>query len=174
MSDANPDESVEEEIDDESEEESSEPSGRFGGMRRLIIIAAAAVLLLSGGGAGAYFSGLLDPYIGVEKQQPETPNVVFFDLPEMVVNLEAGAKKQSFLKIQLSLELDESQDLAILQNVLPRVIDQFHIYLRELRVADLQGSAGIFRVKDELLRRVSAAAHPVEIRDVLFKEMLIQ
>ena len=53
-------------------------------------------------------------------------------------------------------------------------LDHFQVFLRELRVDDLNGSAGIYRIKEELLRRVSIAVYPVEIRDVLFKEMLIQ
>ena len=62
----------------------------------------------------------------------------------------------------------------MLERLMPRVIDHFQVYLRELRVDDLHGSAGVYRLKEELLRRVSAAAHPVEVRDVLFKDMLIQ
>ncbi len=174
MTDATADESVEEEIN-ATEGDGEESSGKSGGKKRLIIIAAAAVLLLGGGGAGAYFGGFLDSFLGggAEHAANKVEEVAYFDLPEMVVNLEAGSKK-SFLKIQLSLELDASQDTAALTRVLPRVIDQFQVFLRELRADDLQGSAGIYRVKEELLRRVSVAAHPIEIRDVLFKEMLIQ
>jgi len=175
MTDATADESVEEEIN-AGEDEGEESPGESGGKKRLIIIAAAAtVLLLGGAGAGAYFGGFLDPFLGggAEHAADTAEEVAYFDLPEMVVNLEAGSK-QSFLKIQLSLELDATQDTTALTRVLPRVIDQFQVFLRELRADDLQGSAGIYRVKEELLRRVSVAAHPIEIRDVLFKEMLIQ
>ncbi len=176
MTDATADESVEEEIN-AGEDEGEESPGKSGGKKkRLIIIAAAAVLLLGGGGAGAYFGGFLDSFLGggaAEHAADTVEEVAYFDLPEMVVNLEAGSKK-SFLKIQLSLELNASQDTTALTRVLPRVIDQFQVFLRELRADDLQGSAGIYRVKEELLRRVSVAAHPIEIRDVLFKEMLIQ
>ena len=55
-----------------------------------------------------------------------------------------------------------------------RVIDQFQTYLRELRVRDLRGSAGIYRLQMELLWRVNQAAAPVEVKDVLFQEILIQ
>jgi len=63
---------------------------------------------------------------------------------------------------------------ASVENVMPRVIDQFQTYLRELRVKDLRGSAGIYRLQMELLSRVNAAAYPVEVQDVLFQEILIQ
>ncbi len=173
MSEATADESVEEDYDGPEDEEDAKPPSRWGG-KRALLAAALALLLLVGGGAGAYFGGFLDGLKGLAGGGEATAEVVFYDLPEMVVNLRSGANKKTFLKIQLSLELDESEDLGALQRVLPRVVDQFHVYLRELRADDLQGSTGIYKLKEELLRRVSAAAHPVEIRDVLFKEMLIQ
>ncbi len=92
----------------------------------------------------------------------------------MVVNLGAGPKKRTYLKLQISLELDTGENLDELERILPRVVDHFQVYLRELRVDDLHGSAGVYRLKEELLRRVSVAAYPVLIRDVLFKEMLVQ
>jgi flagellar FliL protein len=132
-------------------------------------------LLVSGLGAGAYFGGFLDMFRdGEEAPRTVATNVIFYDLPEMVVNVNAGAKKKAFLKIQLSLELDDHQDLVMLERLMPRVVDNFQVYLRELRTDDLHGSAGIYRLKEELLRRITVAANPVEIRDVLFKEMLIQ
>ena len=57
---------------------------------------------------------------------------------------------------------------------MPRVVDQFQGYLRELRIDDLHGSAGVVRLKEELLRRITVAAAPFPVRDVLLKEMIIQ
>ncbi|MFQ5957906.1 MAG: flagellar basal body-associated FliL family protein [Alphaproteobacteria bacterium] len=172
MSEATADESVEDHVD-ELEDDLSEPSRSTGGKRQ-IIVAGVVALLLVGGAAGAHFGGLVELIGGFVGRGEDAPSVVYYDLPEMVVNLESGSKKKTFLKIQLSLELDDSENLSVLDRVLPRVVDQFHVYLRELRADDLHGSAGIYRLKEEMLRRVSAAAHPVRIRDVLFKEMLIQ
>jgi flagellar FliL protein len=58
--------------------------------------------------------------------------------------------------------------------MMPRIIDNFHVYLRELRAEDLRGSAGLYRLREELLIRVQAIADPVVVRDVLFKEVLVQ
>ncbi len=58
--------------------------------------------------------------------------------------------------------------------MMPRIIDNFQVYLRELRVEDLKGSAGMYRLREEMLIRVSAAVAPAKINDVLFKEMLVQ
>jgi flagellar FliL protein len=57
---------------------------------------------------------------------------------------------------------------------MPRIIDNFQVYLRELRLDDLRGSAGIYRLREELLMRVNTAAQPVHVKDVLFREMLVQ
>jgi len=174
MTDVTADDSVDEDIDAPEDEEGS--GGGSGGLlanKKLLIIVAAVVLLLGGAG-GAYFMGLFDGLMGPSVEAAKPDAVVFFDLPELVVNLTSGSKKQSYLKVQFSLELDENADMAFLQRILPRLIDQFQVYLRELRTDDLQGSAGIYRLKEELLRRLNVAAHPLVIRDVLFKEMLIQ
>jgi flagellar FliL protein len=139
---------------------------------------------LLGGGAAAFFTGLLDPLIGGTSEQAEgsgeatasaTPGtVVFHDLPEMIVTLNTGARKSAFLKIRVSLELTQSADVPKVQAVMPRIVDNFQVYLRELRVEDLKGSAGMYRLREELLTRVKAAAHPAKVNAVLFKEMLIQ
>ncbi len=167
--DVTADESIEEGIDLPDEE--AEPSTpRFS--RKTIILGAAGVLaLLVVIGAGVFFAM---PLFTTEESNAPTSDVVFYDLPEMVVNLASTSNRRTYLKIQISLELDRAQDVEALQRLLPRVIDHFQVYLRELRADDLHGSAGIYRLKEELLRRVSAAARPVIVRDVLFKEILIQ
>lgn len=145
--------------------------------RPLLFLALALGLALSGGGAGAYFTGSLDRLLGKGPGQGEpvtTSNVIFYELPELLVNLTPKGTQTSFLKIRVSLELDEGADVAAIGRLLPRIIDNFQVYLRELRADDLHGSAGVYRLKEELLVRVRVAVHPVEVRDVLFKEILVQ
>ncbi|NWH08234.1 MAG: flagellar basal body-associated FliL family protein [Alphaproteobacteria bacterium] len=98
----------------------------------------------------------------------------FFDLPEILVNLNSTADRPTFLKLSVALELKNPEAGATIESLMPRVIDNFQIYLRELRLEDLQGSAGMFRLKEELVRRVNLAIAPAEVKDVLFKEMIIQ
>ncbi|MBZ0325118.1 MAG: flagellar basal body-associated FliL family protein, partial [Alphaproteobacteria bacterium] len=90
------------------------------------------------------------------------------------VNLNSQSRKPVFLKMSISLELAGESDAARVRQVLPRVIDNFQTYLRELRTEDLQGSAGLYRLREELLVRVNHAAEPAKVRDVLFREMLVQ
>lgn len=155
------------------------PRGGLNG-KKLVLFIILPLLLLIGGLAGAYFAGLLDPLLGKheapveEAHEPAVPQTVFFDLPQMLVNLNTGGKKNNYLKIAISLELTSQEDSVALQNLLPRVVDNFQVYLRELRVEDLRGSAGVQRLREELLLRVNKAVHPIEVRDVLFKEMLVQ
>ncbi len=99
---------------------------------------------------------------------------VFFPLGDVLVNLSGDGKRPNFLKIKVNLELADEKDAAALEALKPRIIDHFQIYLRELRVEDLRGSAGLYRLREELLLRVTEAVKPIRVRDVLFQEMLVQ
>lgn len=99
---------------------------------------------------------------------------VFLPIPTMIVNLSSEDGTPRYLRLTVQLELKNEEDLKAVEAVIPRVIDQFQTYLRELRVRDLRGSAGIYRLQMELLWRVNQAAAPVEVKDVLFQEILIQ
>jgi len=155
------------------------PRGGLNG-KKLVLFIILPILLIFGGLAGAYFTGLLDPLLGhaevaEEEHQEPAPMTVFYDLPQMLVNLNTGGgRKNNYLKISISLELTSQEAGVELEALLPRVVDNFQVYLRELRVEDLRGSAGVQRLREELLMRVNAAVHPIEVRDVLFKEMLVQ
>jgi flagellar protein FliL len=176
------DRTLDDETDASAEEAADEvPKSRFGGRRGLIIVAAAGLLLIGGTGGVLYFTGLAGKLLGTNKVEtaeaaaalPPKPSV-FLDLQDLLVNLNSTGRKASFLKISVSLELEDQADTARIQAVMPRIIDNFQVYLRELRVEDLRGSGGIYRLREELLARVNAAASPVKVKDVLFKEMLVQ
>ena len=158
--------------------------GRKHGSKRLIIVALAALLLMVGTAAALYFSGIASTLLGkgeekVEKKvdaPPPPPKVAVFydDLPDMLVNLNTGTRKSSFLKLHVSLQIEGEDDKAKIKLVQARIIDTFQTYLRELRLEDLKGSAGLYRLREELLMRVNAAVAPVKVDDVLFTEMLVQ
>ena len=98
----------------------------------------------------------------------------FLEIPTMIVNLNTENGTPRYLRLTVQLELGSAADTEAVQAVIPRVVDQFQTYLRELRVRDLRGSAGIYRLQMELLWRVNQAAAPVEVKDILFQEILIQ
>lgn len=168
--------------EDGDDEEGGESSKKQGGKKKLLLFVALALFLVVGGAAAAYFTGLLEPLIAMLGGADETAaeettgpvEAVFFDLPEILVNLNTGRRKSTFLKIRVSLELENAEDVARIEAVMPRIIDNFQVYLRELRVEDLKGSAGMYRLREELLTRVTLAVAPSKVSDVLFKEMLVQ
>ncbi len=86
---------------------------------------------------------------------------------EILVNLRTDNPRPTFLKLSVSLELERAEDGAKIGDVMPRVTDTFQVYLRELRADQLQGSAGLLRVREELLARINAAVRPVRVKDVL-------
>ena len=98
------------------------------------------------------------------------------DMPEVLVNLSntGGNEHTQYLKVKVVLELPNQELTAQIQPVMPRLTDTFQTYLRELRPTDLDGSAGLYRLKEELTRRVNAAIAPSRINAVLFKEIVIQ
>lgn len=139
--------------------------------KKLAILAVPLVLAL---GAGGYFAKdyVIDMLPG-ESEEVAGPKV-YYTLPEMVVNLSARDKRAQFLKLKVSLEAPSQKVLDALNPVMPRVLDMFQLYLRELRSSDLEGSAGIYRLKEELLRRINLELHPYRINRVLFNEIIIQ
>ncbi len=168
------------EADDAAVDESEDAPRKSG--KKLILFGAIGLVVLIGAGAGVYFSGLLGGGEaetaagagGAEGGGGQEGVAHYFDLDELVVTLGGAGRKSSFLKMRVSLELEGAADEARIKAVMPRIIDNFQIFLRELRIEELQGSQGLYRVKEELLARVNSAAHPTKIKDVLFREMLVQ
>jgi flagellar FliL protein len=162
-----------EEVDEEPEEGAEATPAKSGFSRKTIMIAAAGALVLIGGGAGAYFmmGGSKETKPAVAQAKP----AVFLDVPEVLVNLStAGAERTQYLKVKVVLELPDATLTPQVQSTMPRVMDAFQTYLRELRPTDLDGSAGLYRLKEELTRRVNAAIAPSRINAVLFKEIVVQ
>jgi len=166
----------------EAEIEDGEAAPKNGGRRRIMVIGAGAVLAIAVIGAGLYF------FMGVGKTQtagqaaggpvvsvPAAAPDFIFNLPEMTINLNTDGKQaQSFMKLTIALEVADQKMMTDIQPRMAKVLDAFQVYLRELRPSDLDGSAGIYRLKEELLRRVNVAVAPAHVDGILFKEILVQ
>ena len=140
---------------------------------KFMIIGGAAFVLLAGGGIGAYlfFGGHKEEKPAVAATKPAT----FVDMPDVLVNLAGGgADHAQYLKVKIVLELPDATAVPQIQPLMPRVMDAFQTYLRELRATDLDGSAGLYRLKEELTRRVNVAVAPNRVTAVLFKEIVVQ
>ncbi len=176
MSETDTDAEVVEETNENGEEE-GQKKRRNG--RVIVLFIMLAMLLIIGGGAAAYFFLFApdDPPAADAKGEggKVQKTAVFYRLPDMIVNLNTGSKKKvAYLKVGISLELESEAAISEIELVIPRIVDSFQVYLRELRLSDLQGSAGLHRLKEELLLRLNTIARPIKINDVLFQEMLIQ
>jgi flagellar protein FliL len=160
--------------DAEAESAGDSPPAAKGGRLRRIVIGLAALLLICGGGGGAYYFFFAHKEEKVAKEAPPKPPT-FYDLPEVLVNLSnTGSDRAQYLKVKVTLEVAEPEVVEQIKPVLPRVMDTFQVFLREMRPTDLEGSAGVFRLREELTRRVNVAIAPSKITAVLFKEIVVQ
>jgi flagellar protein FliL len=156
--------------------------------KKVLMIGAGALVMLLGGGGGYWFfikgksadakmaTTTVDGKAVTASTGPRKPTA-FLDLPEMTVNLAAAggqSDRQQFLRMKIALEVSEQKIVADIQPLLPRIVDTFQVFMRELRPQDLEGSAGVYRLKEEMIRRVNVAVYPQKIDAVLFKELMVQ
>ena len=158
------------------------------GIPKLFIIIGAAAIVVLLGGAGLFFflSSSSAPATDAEHGAAATEgehaagaaaagHTFIFNLPPMIVNLNAEeGQKEAFMKLTVALEVANEETMVEIQPSMAKVVDAFQVYLRELRRSDLEGSAGVYRLKEELLRRVNVAIYPSRVESILFKEILVQ
>jgi flagellar protein FliL len=168
----------------------------------MIAAALGAVVVLAGGGTGAYLvlfkkpptpeaaakaaraarakkakdekkpdNGKPDPNGPVIKDGPD--GVVFYTLPDVVVNMQTADGRPSFLKLKLALELPDHDTADVLNPNMPRLQDMLQVFLRELRPEDLAGSQGGYLLRQEILRRVNLVIAPSRANAVLIEEQLV-
>lgn len=150
--------------------------GAGGGKKKLVMIAAAVALLA--GGAGGWYFFMRKPADAVADAAKNVPakKVAFVELKEMTINLAAaaGQERQNFLKLKIALEVSDAKLTTDIQPLVPRIEDAFQTYMRELRANEIDGSSAMYRLKEELLKRVNIAVYPAKVDAVLFKEVLLQ
>ena len=173
---------------------------KMSGKKLVLFIILPAVLVLGGGGAAAFLllgggggeqhasanghekakgghgeEGAVEAIPGPNGTMiTHGENVVFVAMPEMLVNITGPDGRPAYLKLKLTLEAPNDETVTALTEHIPRVSDQFNGFLRELRTDDLAGSAGAYRLRLELLRRVNLVIAPQQINAVLIEEMLVQ
>lgn len=149
------------------------------GKKKLVIIVAVALLVLIG--AGVFLMGgsgdeekeheLTEEEIAAQELANKP---VYYELPEFLVNLSTGGNRVSFLKMSVTLELRDAAAVPVLEANKPRVLDVFNTYLREMRPQDVQGSAGIYRLRDELMSRLNGTVEEGLVKNILFSEIIVQ
>lgn len=193
-------EETEEEKKDKKEDKDTEENAPAGeavaapaGKKKKIILLALVVILVLGGGAGAYFF-FKNKNSAVAEKAPETGHAkpkasekhggshgsepvdetgsAFYDMEEFIVNLTNG-NKSAFLKLVITLQVPKAVDSKVISEKLPIIRDNFQIFLRELRPIDLQGSNGVYKIKEELLLRINKILAPIQVEDILLKNILV-
>jgi flagellar protein FliL len=143
------------------------------GKLKLIIAAVAVLLIVSSAATWFFFFRHHGDEAHAEAAPAKPP--VFVEVPEMLVNLVGSpGERVQYLKVRVVLEMKEDRQVDAIKPTMPRVTDIFQTYLRELRPADLNGSAGLFRLREELTRRVNTAIAPNQVNAVLFREIVVQ
>jgi flagellar FliL protein len=154
------------------------PPGPPKSKRKLFLLAIPAVLAIAG--AGLWFTGILPHLLGMDRAESEAKEAAkpvppsYIDLPEMIANLNSGKQKPSYIKLSARIEVPKPEDADKVKSALPRIQDVMQTYLREMRPEELRGSAGTYRLREELIVRANAAVAPAKIGDVLFTQMLVQ
>jgi len=160
-----------------------EAASKKGGGKKLIMMIVPVVLLAAVGG-GLWFSGILPRMLHGKKADAaiaaslalaaENAPPVYIDVPEIITNLNSGPRRAAFVKIKIRIELASAGDQTAVNDAMPRIQDLFQTYLREMRPEELNGSIGSYRLREEFISRISIAASPVRVRDVLFTELFTQ
>ncbi|MCP4393792.1 MAG: flagellar basal body protein FliL [Alphaproteobacteria bacterium] len=177
-------------VNDEEAENESEIEDETGkvkkkkGKKKLIFILL-PILLIFGIIVGLFFSGVLDSLLGSKETEADKVDVlaaktgfkksIFYDLPEITVNLNAPrGELQNILKVQISMEIEKQIDVTLIESIMPKIIDNFQVHLRELRAEDLHGAAGLYKLREELLFRINDASKPATVTNIMFKQMLVE
>jgi flagellar protein FliL len=151
------------------------PRKKWSGKRFTLL--AMTLLLLGSAAVGGYYFLFASKHNASDveaKDKLSDTKMVYIDTPDIFVNINAGQGKSRFLKLAITLQVKGQSNANDVKVNLPRIIDSFQVYLRELRSEDLNGSAGMFLLKEELMRQVNVELAPIRIENVLFKEMLLQ
>ena len=153
-------------------------------MTKIIIICVIAFVVIGGGVAAVFLTPLKDKIFGENKEKVQAQKeeeslkslkeITFLQLPDVIINLKATNSRSGTLKASFIVELIKAKDKETVDHLKPLIIDQFQTYLRELEVSDVQGSVGLERVRQELKNRITNLVAPIQIRQILIKEFLIQ
>lgn len=154
--------------------------------KKVILFIALPILCIVGSVVGYLMSGSGDSKVASTQSSQVnaevkgengviTPSSAFYDLKEFVVNLNTAlGERPALAKIKISLEVENGMDVPVLDKLVPRITDSLLGYVKELRPNEVDGAKGLYRLKEEMLMRVSDAVTPVKIRDVKFTQFEVQ
>jgi flagellar FliL protein len=158
--------------DDEGNASEASPKG---GKKKLVLIGGAVALVALGGGGWFVMKKPPAADLAAAAKTVKAP-AAFVEMKDMMIGITGASQqeRQPIIKIKVVLEIADAKTSDEIKPLLPRVEDAFQVFMRELKPSDLEGSAGMYRLKEELLRRVNVTVHPAKVDAVLFKELLVQ
>ena len=176
--------------DDIDGEEDEDGGGKKGGLKKkllfiglpvllIVLLGSAAAMMFLGGDKKDAHSQVADGQSqgedghGDKKANADAAEPVYYELPPMLANIQNDDGETSVLKLVVLLEVDDQETISKIEPVLPRIVERYQGFLRELRMEDIKGSAGYYRLKLELLRRVNQAVAPIKINDLTIDTLLV-
>lgn len=144
---------------------------------KLILIALVFIIAAAGLGTFVYLKNKQKAQAAAKlsaEQAAATPQAIFHDFEEIIVNLNTEGRNVSFMKLKITFEVEGQNNLDTLIKMTPRIRDVMQVYLRELRPSDLRGSVGLYRMRDEILLRINKVIYPAQVKDILFKDIVVQ
>lgn len=165
------------EIIEEETVETPEDENSAGNKQKLSILAVILAVLLIAAAGGAYFLWP-NAYPWAEKTgagaSADVSEKSLIDVPPMVVNLRSSDGRVQMLKLHFMLVAAGPGRVDAIRGKLPIYLDALQPFLRELRPEDLNGSAAVYRVKEEMLSRSIDAFGDGAVRDVLIQDLIQQ
>jgi flagellar protein FliL len=152
-------------------------------IKRTLVIALIALVAagLAGGGTWFYMSRheTAAPAQHAEAQAPKpAPIPVFFALEPMTVNLQSDDGEQHYLRIGLTLKLNDQQTQEHLTAHMPEIRSRVLLALSNKHpeeLAPLDGKRALAKELAALIEQpTEAGSPPVHVDDVLFTEFVVQ
>ncbi|MBO9725472.1 MAG: flagellar basal body-associated FliL family protein [Novosphingobium sp.] len=146
--------------------------------KKMLVIGGAAVLALLAGGGGAWWFMRGGDSGGEHEAVAEGgaeggDKSSYIEVPAMIVNLRGGDSQARFLKLRFIIVAANGKADKV-KDKLPVVLDALQPFLRELRPDDLNGSAAVFRIKEEMMTRATQALGAGMVKDVLIQDLVQQ
>lgn len=163
------------------EEETQDPAAEeVKPQSKLPLILAMFGFLLLGAGLGAGGMKFFGPQPKVIDPSKEgelldtTKTYQYIKTPVITVNLRSVAGKGAYLMMVGILEVDTPEDAKKIEEIMPRIIDQFQIFLRGFEESELRGQPGLARIRQELLLRVQQVTGDTKVHDLLIEKFVTQ
>jgi len=179
MADEGEEEAPDEEDGEEDEDGEGASSGGGGKKKLILILLLVTLVILALIGGGLFMSGLLDPLLGTDETEEGSETVIakaqfYYKFEDMTVNLVSGGKKSRFFKVGITIVLGSALDIPFVEALAPRIIDNVTAYLRELKPAEITGSANFNQLRENIRLRVRTAVAPTQVSEILFNSALVQ